>query len=42
MFTASKSKMGEFVIPKWFAAVAWLIAIIICGLNAYLLLGMVF
>jgi manganese transport protein len=40
-FTASKTKMGEFVLPNWLAILAWSIAIVICGLNVYMLLGMI-
>ena len=39
-FTASRSKMGEFVLPRWLSILAWLIAIVICGLNAYMLFGL--
>jgi manganese transport protein len=37
MFTSDKNKMGEFVNPGWLKVLAWSIAIIIAGLNAYLL-----
>jgi manganese transport protein len=37
MFTSDKRKMGEFVNPGWLKSLAWLIAIIIIGLNGYLL-----
>jgi manganese transport protein len=36
-FTGSKKKMGAFVNPMWLNVVAWLIAIVIMGLNSYLL-----
>ncbi|CAM3109614.1 Nramp family divalent metal transporter [Paenibacillus sediminis] len=39
MFTADKKKMGEFVAPKWLSSLSWIVAIIIAGLNAYLLYG---
>ncbi len=38
MFTASKAKMGELVAPKWLSAVAYVIAVVIAGLNVKLLL----
>ncbi|MGO4352184.1 Nramp family divalent metal transporter [Rhizobium sp. RAF36] len=38
MFTASKAKMGELVAPRWLSAIAYLIAIVIAGLNIKLLL----
>ena len=37
MFTASKTKMGEMVSPKWLTALAALIALLIIGLNVKLL-----
>jgi manganese transport protein len=37
-FTSSKRKMGQFVNPMWLNILAWLIAIIIMGLNLYLLI----
>ncbi|OYW58090.1 MAG: divalent metal cation transporter, partial [Bosea sp. 12-68-7] len=37
MFTASKSKMGEMVAPKWLTVVATLIAAVIIALNIKLL-----
>lgn len=36
-FTADRAKMGEFVIPRWTAALAWLVALVIGALNAWLL-----
>jgi manganese transport protein len=36
-FTGSKAKMGEFVNPMWLNILAWFIAVVIMGLNAYLL-----
>jgi manganese transport protein len=36
-FTGSKKKMGQFVNPMWLNILAWLIAVIIMGLNLYLL-----
>ncbi|XAZ24274.1 Nramp family divalent metal transporter [Sinorhizobium sp. B11] len=41
MFTASKAKMGELVAPKWLSAVAYVIAVVIAGLNVKLLLDVV-
>jgi manganese transport protein len=38
-FTSQKRKMGEFVNGRALAAVAWLVAIVIMSLNAWLLLG---
>ena len=37
-FTSDRAKMGEFVNPRWVKALAWLVAGIIAGLNAYLLI----
>jgi manganese transport protein len=36
-FTSDKKKMGEFVNPLWLKILAWTVAIVIMGLNAYLL-----
>jgi manganese transport protein len=33
MFTADRRKMGELVSPLWLSGVAWLIAIVVIGLN---------
>ena len=41
MFTASKSKMGALVAPRWLTAIAVLIAIIIAALNIKLLFDFV-
>lgn len=41
MFTASKTKMGELVAPIWLSAIAWLIAVVIAGLNIKLLVDFV-
>lgn len=41
MFTASKAKMGELVAPRWLSAIAYLIAVVIAGLNVKLLLDFV-
>jgi manganese transport protein len=36
-FTGDRNKMGEFVNPAWVKVLAWLTAVAIAGLNAYLL-----
>lgn len=41
MFTASKAKMGELVAPKWLSAIAYVVAIVIAGLNVKLLLDFI-
>jgi manganese transport protein len=38
MFTSSRKKMGEFVNAYWLQALAWLVAVLIAGLNGWLLL----
>lgn len=38
MFTSDTAKMGEFVNPPWRKYLAWGVAILIAGLNAWLLL----
>jgi manganese transport protein len=38
MFTASRSKMGAYVAPRWLTALATLTAALIIGLNAKLVL----
>jgi manganese transport protein len=37
MFTSDKIKMGEFANPVWLKVLAWFVATVIVGLNAYLL-----
>jgi manganese transport protein len=37
MFTSDKLKMGEFANPLWIKILAWLVAVIIASLNAWLL-----
>lgn len=37
MFTSNRKIMGEFVNPKWLKILAWLVAVIIAGLNIWLL-----
>ncbi len=36
-FTSDPAKMGEFVNPRWVQVLAWIVALIIAGLNIYLL-----
>jgi manganese transport protein len=36
-FTSNREKMGVFVAPGWVRGVAWIVAVIIAGLNAWLL-----
>jgi manganese transport protein len=36
-FTSSKKKMGEFVNKPWLSSISWFIAVVIMGLNGYLL-----
>lgn len=38
MFTSDRRLMGEFANPLWLKALAWLVALVIAGLNAWLLL----
>ncbi len=40
MFTNSRKKMGEYVNAPWLQALAWTVAILIAGLNAWLLVLM--
>ena len=37
MFTSEKAKMGPFASPAWVKALAWLVAVVIAGLNVWLL-----
>jgi manganese transport protein len=37
MFTADPSKMGALTTPWWMRALAWPVAILIAGLNCWLL-----
>jgi manganese transport protein len=37
MFTSSKLKMGEFVNPAWLKVLAYVVAVLIAGLNVWLL-----
>jgi manganese transport protein len=41
IFTASRSKMGHMVAPRWLTAIAVVIALIIAGLNIKLVFGFV-
>ncbi len=38
MFTSDRRLMGEFANPLWLKALAWLVALVIAGLNVWLLL----
>jgi manganese transport protein len=40
MFTSSRKRMGEFVNAPWLKALAWFVAVLIAGLNAWFLLLM--
>ena len=40
MFTGSRNKMGEFVNARWLQGLAWFTAVLIAGLNAWLLVLM--
>jgi len=40
MFTGSKKKMGEFVNGRWLQGLAWFVAALIAGLNAWFLVLM--
>jgi manganese transport protein len=37
MFTSEKAKMGPFASPPWVKVLAWFVAIVIAGLNVWLL-----
>jgi manganese transport protein len=37
MFTTSRARMGALVAPRWLAALAWLVAVVIVVLNLKLL-----
>ena len=37
LFTGDRLKMGELVAPKWMLVLAWPVAVLIAGLNAWLL-----
>jgi manganese transport protein len=36
-FTCERRKMGRFVNPRWVGALAWMVTVVIVGLNAFLL-----
>jgi manganese transport protein len=38
MFTSDRRKMGEFTNSRWIQMLAWAVAFLIAGLNAWLLL----
>jgi manganese transport protein len=40
LFTGSRKKMGEFVNAPWLQGLAWFVAVLIAGLNAWLLVLM--
>jgi manganese transport protein len=40
LFTGSRKKMGEFVNGRWLQALAWTTAVLIAGLNVWLLIQM--
>ena len=40
LFTGSRKKMGEFVNARWLQALSWTVAILIAGLNGWLLVLM--
>ena len=37
LFTSDRVKMGEFANPRWLKVLAWMVALVIAGLNFYLL-----
>jgi len=37
MFTSDKEKMGPFVNPRWISTLAWVVAVMIAGLNVWYL-----
>ena len=39
-FTCDRAKMGTFVNPRWLAGAAWVVTVVIVGLNVWLLAGM--
>ena len=40
-FTSDRRKMGSFVNPRWLSSLAWVTTVVIIGLNAWLLVGLV-
>ena len=41
-FTSSRRIMGEFANPTWLKLLAWAVAIVIAGLNIWLLFQILF
>jgi manganese transport protein len=41
IFTGSRKVMGEFVNARWLQALSWIVAVLIAGLNAWLLVLMI-
>jgi manganese transport protein len=41
MFTSDKSKMAEFVNPRWLKILSWVVALLIAALNTWLLIQFV-
>lgn len=41
-FVGDKRKLGTLAAPKWVLALSWIVAVVIAGLNAYLLYGTIF
>jgi manganese transport protein len=37
VFTGSRKRMGEFVNGRWLQGLAWVVAVLIAGLNGWLL-----
>lgn len=40
LFTSDRTRMGQFVNARWLQALAWVTAVLIAGLNAWLLVEM--
>jgi len=41
LFTSDATRMGPFVSPRWLTALAWVVAVVIAGLNAWLLVQII-
>ena len=41
LFTSDPKKMGALVNPRWLTALSWLVAVVIAGLNAWLIIQFV-
>jgi len=41
LFTSDREKMGALVNPRWLTALSWLVAVVIAGLNAWLIIQFV-